>query len=192
MSSAVKFKRFAALSVLLAFAGLVGACTTINTGSHFDETTDFNAYKSFSWIDEEPLVQADSSMPVSALAQSTIKSEIQSQLEQKGYAFSTDRGQADFVIAYTIGTRQEIRIDSYPAHYRGDWGWHVPYSYYDYREISAHNYTKGTLGIDIFDNESGKPVWHGWVEKTVTESDRDDPRPAIAEGLGKLFEYFPK
>ncbi len=46
--------------------------------------------------------------------------------------------------------------------------------------------------MDIFDNESGKPVWHGWAEKTVTESDRDDPGPAIEEGIGKLFEAFPR
>jgi hypothetical protein len=120
-----------------------------------------------------------------------IKSEIQEQLEQKGYAFTDNRADADFVVAYTVGTRDEFRVDSYPGHYRGGWGWHVPYSYYYYHDYTVHNYTKGTLGVDIFDNESGKPVWHGWAEKTVTQSDRDDPGPAIEEGVRKLFETFP-
>lgn len=192
MKNLVEYQWPAKYSMLLMLASFLGGCATINTGSHFDETANFGAYKSFSWIDDDPLISADTSIPVSALAQSMIKSAIQSELEQKGYAFTQDRSDADFVVAYTIGTREKIRIDSYPAYYRGRWGWHVPYSYYYYREISAHTYTRGTLGVDIFDNESGKPVWHGWAEKTVTQSDRADPGPSIKEGIGMLFESFPR
>jgi len=176
---------------LLILAGLLCSCATINTGSHFDETANFGAYKSFSWIDDEPMISMDSSIPVSALALSMIETAIQSELTVKGYAFAENREDADFVVGYTIGTRENIRVDSYPAHYRGRWGWHVPYSYYYYQDISAHSYTKGTLSVDIFDNESGKPVWHGWAEKTVSQSDREDPTPAIKEGVRMLFESFP-
>jgi hypothetical protein len=45
--------------------------------------------------------------------------------------------------------------------------------------------------VDIFDNKSGKPVWHGWAEKTVTDSDRSNPGPAIKTGVGGIFESFP-
>jgi len=192
MTSSVNYQRIAGFSTLLVLATLLGACATINTGSHFDQSTNFSAYESFSWIDEEPFISASTSIPISALAQSMIKSAIQNQLEQKGYTFTADRGNADFVIAYTVGTRDAIRIESYPVEYRGSWGWHVPYSNYNFREISAHTYTKGTLGVDIFDNESGEPVWHGWAEKTVTQSDRADPGPTIEDGIRMLFEYFPR
>jgi hypothetical protein len=177
---------------LLVLAGFLGGCATINTGSHFDETTNFGAYKSFSWIDDNPYISGDTSMLVSALSRSMIETAIQKELEKKGYTFMEDHARADFVVAYTIGTRESISINSYPATYRGQWGWHVPYSYYYYRDISAHTYTTGTLGVDIFDNESRKPVWHGWAEKTVTQSDRSDPGPTIKEGVAKLFASFPR
>jgi hypothetical protein len=121
-----------------------------------------------------------------------IESAIRTQLQQQGFVFSDVREDADFVLAYTVGTRDNVRIESYPIGYRGHWGWHVPYSHYYFREVSVHNYTKGTLGVDLFDNETGKPVWHGWAEKTVTQSDRDDPGATIEQGVAKLFSSFPK
>ena len=191
MTLRVNYRRIAGLIVLLLLASFLNACSTIRTGSHYDGTTNFGAYQSFSWIDDQPYISVASSAMVDPLSLSMIKSEIQKQLEQKGYAFTDDRANADFAVAFTVGTRNEIRIDSYPSHYRGGWGWHVPYSYYYYHDTSVHTYTKGTLGVDIFDNRSSKPVWHGWAEKTVTYSDRDDPGPAIEESVRELFETFP-
>ncbi len=184
-------KRLNSVSTLAVIAVLLSACATIQTGSHYDETTNFAGYGSFSWIDEDPYITGEAAILVSPLAQQQIKDAIQSQLEQRGYSFTQDRGNADFVVSFTVGTREKIRVDSYPVEYRGRWGWHVPYSYYSYRDVSAHSYTKGTLGVDIFDNESAKPVWHGWAEKTVTQSDRQDPTESIEEGVQLLFAGFP-
>jgi hypothetical protein len=176
----------------LLLVSLLSGCAAITSGSHFDETANFSAYETFSWIGDDPLISVDSSIPVSAMAKSMINSAIRGELTKKGYAYVDDRDDADFVVAYTIGTRENIRVDSYPVEFRGRWGWHVPYSYYHYREISAHSYTKGTLGVDVFDNDSRKPIWHGWAEKTVTQSDRQDPGPSINEGIRLLFESFPR
>ena len=192
MTSLETCRRFVGFFMLLLLVGMLSACATIRTGSHFDETTNFGAYKSFSWIADEPYISAASTVFVSALSRSMIKSEVQAQLERLGYTFTDSRDNADFVVAYTVGTRNEIRVDSYPPHYRGYWGWHVPYSYYYFHDFSVHTYTTGTLGVDIFDSKSGKPVWHGWAEKTVTESDRSDPGPSIKAGIGALFESFPR
>jgi hypothetical protein len=130
-------------------------------------------------------------MIISPLTQSKIQDAIRIELEKQGFEFRDDRDEADFVVAYTVGARDKVRIDSYPADYRGRWGWHVDYSYYFVREVSAHTYTQGTLGVDIFDNDSNKPVWHGWAEKTITASDRADPSKTINVGVAKLFESFP-
>lgn len=191
MTTRVWFRRSIIFSVLLPLSCLLGSCAAISTGSYVDETANFAAYRSFSWINEKPYIPTNTSIPVSALALSMIESGIRRQLEQKGYAFTEDRDTADVLVAYTVGTRDKMRMDSYPVGYRGHWGWHDPYDHYYFRRASAENYTQGTLGVDIFDNESGKPVWHGWAEKTVTKSDRSNPGPTIEEGVAKLFESFP-
>jgi hypothetical protein len=179
--------------------GLLGAvvlqgCETIDTGSHYDETNNFREYRSFSWIDDTPYIAGEgrSEGRVSPLTQTKIERAIRAELERKGYAFTEDRDDADFVIAYTTGTRDEITVDSYPYPYRGDWGWHVFGSHYYVREYREHAYTKGTLSVDVFDGESRSPVWHGWAEKTITESDREDPSEIIVNAVARLFEEFPR
>jgi len=169
----------------------ISGCSTISVGSHHDDTINFGAYKSFSWVADDPYISGDRSTMVSPLAREYIRNAIQRELQAKGYSFSADRQSADFAVAYTVGTREMIRVDSYPADYRGPWGWHVPYSYYYYHDVSAHSYTQGTLGVDVFDNASRKPVWHGWAEKAISRSDREDPKPAIDEAVARLFEHFP-
>lgn len=182
-----------ATGMILAFTLFQAGCATISTGAHLDESANFSQYQKFSWIDEEPLIVGAEStgIPISPLTQQKIKDAIRGGFEERGFEFVEDEEQADFVVAYTIGTRQEISIHSYPDPYHGDWGWHVRGSRYYVSEVSAHTYTKGTLGVDVFDRDTKKPVWHGWVEKTVTSSDRKDPTPAIEEGVAKMLEAFP-
>lgn len=182
------------ITSLIVVATIATGCSTITTGAHYDETTDFGMYKRFSWIDDNPLIvgTGESGITVDPLTQSKIQHALRSGFESKGYTFVDDRERADFVVAYTVGTRQDVSISSYPSGYYGTWGWHVRGSHYYVHEVSAHTYTKGTLGVDVFDEKSRKPVWHGWAEKTVTMDDRKDPSPAIDAAVSKLLESFPK
>lgn len=179
------------ITIAAACAALT-ACASISTGSHYDEGADFGAYKTFSWIDDVPYIVDDSSDRISPLSQSKIQSAIRSGLEKKGYSFTDDRESADFVIAYTVGTREKIQAASYPVEYQASWGWNLYGSYHYPGEATVHRYTEGVLGVDIFDGKSKKPVWHGWAEKTITESDRQDPSSVINQGVSMLFESFPR
>ena len=184
--------RTSAIIVLLVSCALITACTTIKAGSHYDETNNFGAYRTFAWVSEDPYVTDDLAIRISPLTQSKIKQAIRSELEQIDYTFTDDRDSADFLIAFTVGTRDRIRVTSYPVDYPGTWGWHIRGSHYYAREVSEHSYTEGTLGVDIFDGKSSKPVWHGWAEKTISRSDRENPDPLIETGVAKLFESFPR
>lgn len=192
MNTLFDHRRSIACLMLLTVASILGACATINTGSYVDDAADFTTYQSFSWIADGPYIATASDVRVNPLALSMIETSLQAQLQQRGYQFIADREAADFLVAYTVGTRDKIRMESYPVGYRGHWGWHDPHSHYYFRHVSAENYTQGSLGVDIFDNETGKPVWHGWAEKTVTEDDRTNPGPTIKDGIAKLFESFPE
>jgi hypothetical protein len=192
MTPSILSGRTSAIITLLVSCVLVTACATIATGSHYDETNNFGAYKTFSWVDENPYVNEDSTIRISPLTQDKIKQEIQAQLERIGYSYSDNRDSSDFLIAYTVGTRDKIRVSSYPVNYPGSWGWHVYGSHYYVREVSEHAYIEGTLGVDIFDGKTNKPVWHGWAEKTISSSDRQNPDPMIKTGVANLFESFPR
>jgi len=182
-------RRFA---LVLASTFMLGACATIQTGSYSDDNVDFSTFESFSWLQSDPYIAPEGSAPVNPLARAMIESAIQTELQGQGYRYTEDRNDADLLVAYTVGSRDKIRIESYPMDYRGHWGWHDPRSHYYFRKTEARNYTEGTLGVDLFDNETGKPVWHGWAQKTVTAEDRADPEPTINAGIAKLFAGFPE
>lgn len=188
LSSVQMFRNLIIVTSAWALAG----CVAINTGSHYDETANFSAYKTFSWVSDQPYVYDETSIRISPLTQNKIRVAIRNRLEKSGYAFTDTPGSADLLVAYTVGTRDKIRVESYPVEYSGSWGWHVHGSHYYVREVSEHSYTEGTLGVDIFDGHSNKPIWHGWAEKTISDSDRKDPGPIIEEGVTRLFDSFPR
>ena len=130
-------KRTGTFIFVLLCSAVIGGCATISTGSHYDETTNFGEYQTFSWVSDTPYIYGGGDPRISPLTQSKIQSAIRDQLQQKGYRYVADNQDADFAVAYTVGTRQEVRVDSYPAGYRGSWGWHVRGSYYSVSTAST-------------------------------------------------------
>lgn len=176
-------------------AGLLVAltgCSTIESGSHYDESADFGRYENWAWIAEDPNIQTGDDLPISPLTHAKIRDAIREQLLLKGYTMVEDPERADFVVSYSVGSRDKLRVTSYPVAYRGPWGWHVLGSRYYVHEYEEHSYTEGTLAVDIFDADSKRPVWHGWASKTITASDRENPSEVIVRGVAKLMEPFPR
>lgn len=186
-------KRSVAVRVAcLAVLGLVAGCSTIDSGAHFDETTDFSAWETWSWIADEPHIAPAGVDEFSPLTHRKIREAIAGELRLKGYRFVEDREQADFVVSYSLGSREELRVSSYPPPFSGPWGWHIAGSRYYVREYKEHAYEEGTLSVDVFDAESKQPVWHGWAAKTITGYDRDHPGEVIERGVARLFETWPR
>ncbi len=179
------------VSVLVVVAS---GCATIKTGSHFNESVNVEGYQTYSWISETPFVGGtmESDISISALTQKKIEDAIEAELRNKGYAFEEDRSQSDFLISYTVGTREKLVLDSYPNYYLGSWAWHVNGGSYYGRNTTSHIYTRGTLGVDVFDRRTDEPVWHGWAEKTITSDDRRDPTSLIKAGVNQLLTNFPR
>ena len=184
--------KFLQLMVILLLAMSQFGCASIRTGSHYDETANFAAFKTFSWASQTPYVTDGESIRISPLSQKNIQTAIRRQLESAGYEYLDAPGKGDMLIAYTVGTRDKIRVESYPVQYVGVWGWHIHGSHYIIRETREHHYTSGTLGVDIFEGKTNKPIWHGWAEKTIRDSDREDPKSVIDEGVAQLFGNFPQ
>ena len=64
--------------VLLLSCLLLGCATQIKTGTDYDSGIDFKQYQLFSWIGNEPYLQAkDSSVPLGAINLERIKQEIE-------------------------------------------------------------------------------------------------------------------
>jgi len=186
--------------VCILAAMLVGCATGFEAMYDHDSSQDFSAYKTYGWISVNPMKIGPSSQIGNPLLEPRIMEAIEQNLNSKGYTKVAEPESADFVLSFTIGSRNEIKVDSYPSmtgsvgvgygypRHWGGWGG----AYYGYgTETSVRQYTKGMLAVDIFDVAERRPVWHGVAEKTINESDREDVEGTIKAAVGALFSAFP-
>lgn len=173
--------RVLTLGLVLGFAG----CATIRTQHDYDPTADFASYETFSWLSAHPLLEGGRN----PLLEGRLMRITQEVLQAKGYRFVDNPEKADFVVAFTVGSREKIRVDSYPTAYRHPYAWGAyPYGA---NNVNVRQYTEGRLAIDVFDVKRHGPVWHGWATKNITSSDQANPEPVLREAISAILANFP-
>jgi hypothetical protein len=176
-------------SSLFLLALLAACASTLPVRTDYDKTADFSGYRTYTWVSDNPMIIAKGDNPeISPLTRSRIITAIENELQHKGYSKAAVRDDADFAVAFTVGTRDRIDINAYPLSYRGSWYWR--HTFWDY-EIRSQTYQEGMLAIDIFDQHTRKPVWHGFTHKRITGSDRDNPTPIIQKAVAAILAKFP-
>ncbi len=93
-----------------------------------DRAHDFSAYQTFAWISPRPMIVGATNRIPSPLLEPRIMAAIDGALRAKGYTKDYAAESADFVLSFTGGSREEIKVDSYPTMagayrgYPGHWG----------------------------------------------------------------------
>ncbi len=184
----------------LATAVLITACASGFEATYdHDPSNNFTEYKTFAWVSEHPMKVGSVSRIPSPLLESRIMVTVESALGAKGYTLVPDAESADFALAFTIGSREEIRVDSYPSMTAGHVGYGYPRhwggwggAYYGYgTETTVRQYTEGMLSLDVFDVSERRPVWHGVASKTISESDREDASGTVKAAVDAILAGFP-
>ena len=186
-------------SGILLVAGLtllVGCSTTRSIQSYddYNPNIDFSSYRTFSFVSANPMIVASAARPVSPLLETQFMAAIRRDLESKGFRYVADPEGADMAISFTIGSREQIRVDQYPASYRA--GYSRYYRHYGYSgfygtETRVRQYTQGQLAIDIFDVRSKTPAFHGASSLRITDSDRANPNALMNQVVMETLDGFP-
>ncbi len=179
--------------ILVASVILLSGCASTTKGNaDFDPSVNFLNYHSFAWIAEHPMIiGATAGRQVNPMTEGRIMSAIEDNLRSKGFQVVADPEQADLVVAFTVGARDEVQVTSYPSAYRG--AYRVGYwggGYYG-TDIDVRQYTEGRLSIDIFDRSEHRPVWHGWATKRITRKAEEDPKPVLRDVVNAIMAKFP-
>jgi hypothetical protein len=183
----------AVLSLLV----LSGCASTFEASYDHDPGKDFSKYQSFAWISKNPMKVGKGVNVANPLLEPRISSALEKALVAKGYKYVIEPKDADFVVSFTIGSREEIKVDSYPSMsagygvaYPGHWGWGRMY-YGVGAETQVRQYTEGMLAVDIFDVEDRRPVWHGVATKRINDADRDNLEATIQAAVDAILVGFP-
>lgn len=185
------------LLLLCVSALVLAACGSTPPIVDYDSSADFATYKTFAFISDNPVMRSPDSPPASPLLERRLVKITEENLEAKGFRKVDDPEAADFAVGFTTGSRDKIRVNSYPEPYRpyyGGWGWGAPY-YGGYAgggsNVDVQQYTEGTLAIDIYEVDEHKPVWHGVATKRITDKMRRNPDETLTEVVAELLERFP-
>jgi len=187
------------LLILVTAVLTVGCATGFQATFDHDPGNDFGAYKTFAWISEHPMKVGTTQRIPNPMLEPRIMSAVEEGLAAKGFSMVQDAESADFALAFTVGSREEIKVDSYPSMTAGHVGYGYPRHwgrwggvyYGSSTETTVRQYTKGMLAIDVFDVEERRPVWHGVATKTINESDREDATGTIKAAVDAILEGFP-
>ena len=173
-----------ATALTLAAAMLLCACAGNRPLVHYDPGADFQAYRSYAFISEHPMLRTGDAQIASPLLEARLMRIASELLEAEGYRRVDDPRSADFTIGFTVGSREHLDVTSYPEPYRpyySTWGWGA--GYYGARgignnstsQVAVTQYTEGVLAVDIYDVAGHKPVWHGVAKGRITASMRRNP-----------------
>lgn len=167
----------------------LAACQTLRVASDYDHSASFAGFHSFGWLPREHQGNAN------PLVVQRAHDAIQAELISRGYTYSDNSANADFVVDFTIGSRERMDVQSYPAAYAGPgpgWGYRDWWGYpYWGTQVDVRQYREGTLSIDIFDGHSHRPVWHGWATKELTAADIQNSEAPIRAAVTAVLARFP-
>ena len=183
--------------LIAATLALSGCATGFKATHDHDPGHDFSEYQEFAWIADNPMKVGQGVTTVNPLLEPRIMAALESALAAKGYRRVDRPDNADFLLSFTIGARDRIRVDSYPSMslgystgYPSHWRWGAAY-YCCAAETQVRQYTKGILAVDVFDVDDKRPVWHGVASKTITESDRRKLDETIRVAVDAIVAGFP-
>ena len=186
------------LTMALVSLGLAACASGFKAPYDADPAHDFSGYQTYAWISENPMIVGATNRIPSPLLESRIMASIEDGMTVRGYRKVDDPESADFVLSFTVGSREEIKVNSYPASYQGFYG--HPRSaywggaYYGYgmaTETQVRQYQKGMLALDVFDVKERRPVYHSVAEKSITDSDRKKLDETVNAAVAAVLEAFP-
>ncbi len=188
---------------ILAVLTMSACATTLTTAVDTADHADLNGFKTYAWIDDGLSFNSSTRAPdvINPLNEQRTRTAIEEELQRKGYQ-KASLAEADFVVAFTLGARDRVRVQNYYDDLGyGYYGYHSGFSRFGRgfggfgrgfggfgrSSVSVRTFTEGTLVVDIFSNKEA--IWHGSATKRLSRT--NDTRQLIDEAVATLFAQFP-
>ncbi len=172
------------------------SCSSLDVNYDYDRSVNFSNYSTFSFYPWD----YKHGFQINEYDKQTIMMAIQSNLEKKGYKFQKEGG--DMAVSIFLTLKGKTSYEAYTNHYGGwagyggGWGYSgfgYGYGYgpgFSNTTVSQHNYTQGTLIIDVFSVSNKKLIWQGIgsreVENNLEARDRKLPK-----NVSQILARFP-
>lgn len=186
-----------AMTSLAATLGLalIAGCSSsggIDSTYDYNREVDFRGYKTYAFISDNPMAVSQAQGAVNPMLQGRLMESIRIAMNSKGYNEVSDPETASMAIGFTVGSRDQIKVDTYPSSFNTGFSRRGYYYGYNYgTETRVRQYTEGQLAIDIFDVASHHPAFHGVASKKITDSDRENQQEVLNAIAAEALSGFP-
>jgi hypothetical protein len=181
--------RFAQLWMIFSLAiGLVG-CQTFDVRTDWDAETSFDVFQQYFWT-EPPEVEGANPFADNTLLRKRVRSTIEAELAERGFRSTDTRGDADFLVTYSVILEERLRVDGYTTTggvYRSGYAGFGQI----YASSNIRNFQESTLIIDFLDSNNDDLLWRGWAVGIVRTRDRDRGRGRLQKGVEAILQAFP-
>lgn len=189
--------RLIPIAAILLTGLLAAGCSSspsIQSTYDYNREIDFTKFRTYAFIDDNPMAVSQAQGAVSPMLEGRLMESIRIAMNAKGYSEAGDPESADVVIAFTVGSREQIKVDSYPASYQA--GYYRRGYYYGYglnygTETRVRQYTEGQLAVDVFEVASRHPAFHGVASKRISDADRQNQQPVLNAIASEALSGFP-
>jgi hypothetical protein len=168
------------LIIVLFFTG----CTFMKVSSDYDKNADYKAYKTFNFT------QSIEGLRVNADNKEIIKSAIINEMNARGYKKSNSINADIWIHLFIVINKSVETTEVYSTPMGAN-----PYQYsfgFSNTSVDFHNYTEGTLIIDIVDGTKKEIIWEGRastpIDKDGTETEKEK---LINKIVKKIFKKYP-
>ena len=171
------------LSLLIPALLLIG-CSSLEINYDYDQTADFNRYRSYKWLDRTTTSE-------NSLMDKRIRAAADYYLGQKGLQKLPDA--PELLAAHHVGAKDKVDVQSYGYGYGAGYGRYGRYGRYGgATNVSVTEYTEGTLIIDLIDAGTNQLVWRGTATDTVDPGKSpDEIEKKLDKVMEALFENYP-
>lgn len=90
---------------------ILAGCASKPTTNH-DPNSDFSSPKNYAWVGDNPLKLGQTSQQVSPFVQEYLMNATRSALAAKGYTLVDSADDANYAVAFTLGSRDQIDVES--------------------------------------------------------------------------------
>ncbi len=178
---------------LLAIMLLVSSCSTVRVASDYDQTVNFNEYKTYAFY-KPGIDKAE----ISDLDKKRILRAIETEMASKGFTKSQNP-----TVLISIFAKANKRVDVYQNNFgfRGGWGWGGGFGGWGWGGFGpwgggAYGNTvseriEGILYIDLLDVNKKQLVWQGKGTASLRSGNIEKREARIQEIVKEIMEVYP-
>lgn len=172
--------------VSVALTMLVGGCASTHVEVARSPEADFDRYATFSFF--QPL-GTDREKGTGTILSQTLKRAARADLEGRGYRYLTEGG--DLQVNFFVETKEmlEGRSPSVGVSYGI---FHRRYGVWTDYDTELHQYTVGTLHVDVVDVRTDQLAWEGVAQARQPDTGFVFDPKKVQEAVERVFAKFPR